>query len=325
MGIGVVTTVQGRGIVAEDHPMSLGAYNLQPQIEAFYKRCDAMLVVGSRLRGNETLKYQLVLPQPLYRIDADPMANGRCYRSQQFVRGDAARTLTLLADQLEGRMRISPAFAAELRQAHAQAVAALRDGLGPYSALVDAVQAQAGEHFNWVRDVTVSNSTWGNRELRIFDPRAGVHALGGGIGLGLPMAIGAAIGSEVYGLGRKTLCLAGDGGFALNLGELACAVQEKAAFIVVLMNDRGYGVIKNIQDAQYGGRRVYVDLHTPDYAQLALAMGLAHRRVSRLDEAARGLAELAQAGGPAILEIDMPSIGAFRAAFAGPPVKAQVP
>ncbi len=321
MGFGVVTTVQGRGIVAEDHPMSLGAYNLQPQVEAFYKTCDAMLVVGSRLRGNETLKYQLALPQPLVRIDADPMANGRCYRSQQFVCGDAARTLALLADQLEGRMHVSPAFAADLRHAHALAVAALRDGLGPYSALVDAVQAQAGERFNWVRDVTVSNSTWGNRELRIFDARAGVHALGGGIGLGLPMAIGAAIASDVYGLGRKTLCLAGDGGFALNLGELACAVQEKAAFTVVLMNDRSYGVIKNIQDAQYGGRKVYADLHTPDYAQLAQAMGMAHRCVSRLDHAARGLAELAQAAGPAILEIDMPSIGAFRSAFAGPPVK----
>jgi acetolactate synthase-1/2/3 large subunit len=46
-----------------------------------------------------------------------------------------------------------------------------------------------------VRDVTVSNSTWGNRELRFFEPNAGVHATGGGIGQGLPMAIGAAIGA----------------------------------------------------------------------------------------------------------------------------------
>jgi acetolactate synthase-1/2/3 large subunit len=53
----------------------------------------------------------------------------------------------------------------------------------------------AGRNFNWVRDVTVSNSTWGNRELRIFEPSAGVHATGGGIGQGMPMAIGAAIGA----------------------------------------------------------------------------------------------------------------------------------
>ena len=174
-----------------------------------------------------------------------------------------------------------------------------------------------------MRSPTVSNSTWGNRELRIFDPRAGVHALGGGIGLGLAMAIGAAVGADAYGTGRKTVLLAGDGGFVLNLGELACAVQEKADFKVVLMNDRSYGVIKNIQDAQYGGRKVYADLHTPDYAKLAEAIGFGHRRVRKLADARGQLAELDGATGPKMLEIDMPSIGAFKSAFAGPPVKAK--
>jgi acetolactate synthase I/II/III large subunit len=323
MGIGVVTTVQGRGVLPENHAMSLGAYNLQPPVEAFFQTCDAMLVVGSRLRSNETLKYQLKLPQALYRIDADPMANGRCYRSKLFVCGDAALTLNALADRLKGKLKIDPTFAADLRNAHEQAVAALRDGLGPYAELVDALQEQAGTQFNWVRDVTVSNSTWGNRELRIFDPRAGVHALGGGIGLGLAMAIGTAIGAAAYGTGRKTYLLAGDGGFVLNLGELACAVQEKAAFTVVLMNDQSYGVIKNIQDAQYGGRKVYADLHTPDYAKLADALQFAHRKVAKLSDARAQLAELSATGGPAMLEIDMLAAGRFKTAFAGPPVKAK--
>jgi acetolactate synthase I/II/III large subunit len=313
--------VQGRGIVREEHPMSIGAYNLQSAVESFYQTCDAMLVVGSRLRSNETLKYQLKLPQALLRIDADPMANGRCYRSAQFVCGDAALTLNALADKLEGRMKIDKAFAADLRKAHDSAVASLRDGLGPYASLVDAVQAEAGTHFNWVRDVTVSNSTWGNRELRLFDARAGVHALGGGIGLGLAMAIGSAVGAAAYNTGKKTLLLAGDGGFILNLGELACAVQEKADFTVVLMNDRSYGVIKNIQDAQYGGRKVYADLHTPDYSKLAESLQFAHRKVATLDNARGQLAELSAHKGPAMLEIDMTAIGGFKTAFAGPPVK----
>jgi acetolactate synthase I/II/III large subunit len=322
MGMGVVTSVQGRGVVREDHPLSLGAYNVQPDIERFYASCDAMLVVGSRLRGNETLQYKLKLPQPLLRVDANPLAQGRGYSSTHFVCGDAALTLDALANHLEGRMTIDPAFAADLRTAHAQAVARLRDGLGPYAALVDGVQAQAGARFNWVRDVTLSNSTWGNRELRLFDPQAGVHALGGGIGLGLPMAIGAALGAHVHATGKKTLLLVGDGGFALNLGELACAVQERASFLVVLMNDRGYGVIKNIQDVQYGGRRVYVDLHTPDYAMLAQSMGFAHRRLSRMADLSTHLAALTGHDGVVMLEVDMKAIGDFKTAFAGPPVKA---
>jgi acetolactate synthase-1/2/3 large subunit len=150
-----------------------------------------------------------------------------------------------------------------------------------------------------------------------------VHALGGGIGLGLAMAIGAAVGAAACGTGRKTLLLAGDGGFILNLGELACAVQEKAQFTVVLMNDRSYGVIKNIQDAQYGGRKVYADLHTPDYAKLAESLQFAHRKVTDLAQARGALAELAAQPGPSMLEIDMTTIGGFKTAFAGPPVKAK--
>lgn len=56
MGWGVVTSVQGRGIVSEDNPASLGSYNLQKPAEDLYQSCDAMLAVGTRLRSNETLR-----------------------------------------------------------------------------------------------------------------------------------------------------------------------------------------------------------------------------------------------------------------------------
>lgn len=321
LGVGVVTSTQGRGIVPEDDARSLGAYNLHKPVENFYQTCDAMLVVGSRLRGNETLKYELKLPRPLYRVDADPASEGRCYATDYFVAGDAQLVLEGLADRLQGRLSIDPGFMPELRAARVAAEKSLLDGLGPYAELVQQLQQAAGRNFNWVRDVTVSNSTWGNRQLHIFDPRAGVHALGGGIGQGLAMGVGAAVGAAVTASGRKTLCLSGDGGFILNLGELATAVQEKANVVFVLMNDQRYGVIQNIQDAQYGGRRCYVDLHTPDYAQLCSALQLGHVRVSQLADLAAGLDKALSASGPFILEIDMLSIGSFKTAFAGPPTK----
>lgn len=321
LGFGIVTTVQGRGIVAEDDPASLGAYNLQKPVEAFYQRCDAMLVVGSRLRGNETLKYELKLPRPLLRVDADPAQQGRCYADDGFVCGDAALALAGLAERLEAlSWRADPELLADLRRTHDEAVHALYDGLGPYAALVRQLQQAAGRRFNWVRDVTVSNSTWGNRELRVFEPDAGVHATGGGIGQGMPMAIGAAVGAQVTASGRRTLCLAGDGGFILNLGELATLVQEACDCLIVLMNDQGYGVIRNIQDAQYGQRRCYTDLHTPDYAGLCASLALPHDRVSELTELPTKLRAALQRSGPFLLEIDMLSIGSFKTSFAGPPV-----
>ncbi len=320
LGFGVVTTTQGRGTVPEDDAGSLGAYNIQKPVEALYQTCDAMLVVGSRLLGNETLKYELKLPRPLHRIDADAAAEGRCYATDAFVCGDSALALEGLADRLEAlKYKADPKLLTDLRAAHDQAVATLTAGLGPYAELVRQLQAAAGRKFNWVRDVTVSNSTWGNRELRIFEPSAGVHATGGGIGQGMPMAIGAAIGAAVTGSGRKTFCLAGDGGFILNLGELACMVQEQAPMVIVLMNDKSYGVIKNIQDVQYGGRRCYAELHTPDYDLLCKSIALPHARVQNLSDLPARLDEALAGNGPFLLEIDMLSIGGFKSTFAGPP------
>jgi acetolactate synthase I/II/III large subunit len=321
LGFGVVTSVQGRGVLPEDHPATLGAFNVHPSVEAFYKTCDALVVVGSRLRGNETLKYKLALPQPLYRIDADALADNRGYRNELFVHGDASRVLDELATLLEGRIRIDATFAGDLAAARETAVAEVSKGLGPYKRLVDSLQRAVGRDYNWVRDVTISNSTWGNRLLKIFNPRAGVHALGGGIGQGMQMAIGAAL----SGAARKTVALVGDGGLMVNVGELATAVQEKADVMIVLMNDQCYGVIRNIQDAAYGGRRMFVDLHQPDFAQFCASLGLAHRRITSLDQADDIVREGLAIDGPVLVEVDMLSVGSFATAFAGPPVKKEEP
>ena len=320
LGFGVVTSVQGRGVLPEDHPATLGAFNVHPAVESFYKTCDAMLVVGSRLRGNETLKYKLALPQPLFRIDADALADNRGYRNDLFVHGDSAAVLDALATRLEGKLKVDATFAGDLAAARETAVADTAKGLGPYRALVEALQRSVGRDYNWVRDVTISNSTWGNRLLKIFSPRAGVHALGGGIGQGMQMAIGAALAESA----AKTVCLVGDGGLMVNVGELATAVQENANVMIVLMNDQCYGVIRNIQDAQYGGRRMYVDLHQPDFSQFCASLGLTHFRLSSLDQAddviRQGIAKV----GPVLVEVDMKAVGSFTTAFAGPPVKKEV-
>jgi acetolactate synthase-1/2/3 large subunit len=317
LGFGVVTSVQGRGIVPEDDPRSLGAFNLHEPVERFYATCDAMLVVGSRLRGNETLTYKLKLPRPLYRIDADPRLQGRCYTDQYFVSGDSAVALAGLADRLAGRMKPDPKFGQDISAAREAAEKIVRDGLGPYATLLAELQRAAGQDFVWVRDVTLSNSTWGNRSLRISGPRDGVHALGGGIGQGVQMAVGAALAAG----DRKTICLVGDGGLQVNIGELATLVQERANVVVLLMNDRGYGVIRNIQDAHYGGRRYFVDLNTPDFAKLAQSIGLAHRRVQDLSELGGTLRDALAERGPVLMEIDMVAVGPFARAFSGPPVR----
>ena len=315
LGVGIVTSVRGRGVVPEDHPLTLGAFNQSPDVESFYGTSDLMVVVGSRLRSNDTRTYRLALPSPLEQVDVDPAARGRlAYPTEGFVEGDAAAVLDGLADRLDGVFRPDPTFADDLRRARAGAEARLRSAIAPYDGLADALAAGMGQDALWVRDITVANSTWGNRLLKVHGPRNALHPAGGGIGQGLALAIGAAVAAPE----RKVVCLTGDGGLVLNMGELMTVAETGADLALVVMNDRGYGVIRNIQDAEYGGRRRFVDLATPDFATLAAACRLDYRRIAAPAHFATGICEAFAGPGPILIEIDMTAIGPTRVAFAGP-------
>ncbi|MCY4310760.1 MAG: thiamine pyrophosphate-binding protein [Rhodospirillaceae bacterium] len=318
MGIGIVTSINGRGVVPESHPMTLGAFNISPSVEMFYETCDLMVVVGSRLRGNETLKWKLGLPARRIRVDCESSIDGRGYVSERFIAGDAAATLQGLADRLAGRLKVDPAFAADLHAARTAAEEHLRTSLGDaWNRVLDAVRAHLPSTAPWVRDITLSNSIWGNRAVPLNSARQGIHSLGGAIGQGMPMAIGASLVDP----DRRTVALVGDGGFALNIGELATAAQEKAPVTILLMNDGGYGVIRNIQEAHFQGRQYYSDLLTPDFAAVCVGMGVRHLRATSVSDFEQCLPEALVGDGPIVLETDMTAIGPFAQAFAGPPVR----
>jgi acetolactate synthase-1/2/3 large subunit len=214
-------------------------------------------------------------------------------------------------------MDMDSALRDDLIAARRAGEAATRENLGPYDALFDSLAQSAGDDFLWVRDITLSNSMAGNRLMNLRGPRDGVHATGGGIGQGLPMAIGAALASP----DRQTLCLTGDGGLQLCIGELATLAESGARVMVVVMNDQGYGVIRNIQDAHYGGRRGYTDVLTPKFADVCASLGLSYYRVDDMKASKEVLGAAIEENGPTLVEIDMISIGDFAARFAGPPVR----
>ena len=315
----MVTSTNGRAVVAEAHPHTLGAYNMTSEAQSIYDRADLMIVVGSRLRGNETRNNAARLPRPLVQINVDAGQAARNYPVDLFIHGDAAAALEGLCSRLPARLDVDVTFLANVAAARGQSERKLAAALGPYRAVADALNARVarGQH-PFVRDVTLSNSIFGNRYVQLGAPHLGVHALGGGIGQGIAMAVGAAL----AGAPAKTVALIGDGGAMVNLGELATVVDAAAEIVFVLMNDRGYGVIRNIQDAQFGGRRHYADLHTPDFSLLAAALGLPHARVARIEEFEPALERALSASGPQLLEVDMVAIGPFAESFAGPPAGA---
>ncbi|MEM5476267.1 thiamine pyrophosphate-binding protein [Pacificibacter sp. AS14] len=318
-GFGAVSSTNGRAVVPETEAANLGAFNMTPAAVEIYESCDLMIVVGSRLRGNETRNNKMPLPRPLVQIDADPLQGGRNYAVEQFVHGDACSTLERLLELLPETLDVDQGLKFDIAKARAQSEGILRDQLGPYRHIADflAERLPAGGH-PWVRDVTISNSTFGNRHVGFSDPRHGVHALGGGIGQGVAMGIGAALACTT----AKTVTILGDGGTMLGIAEMITAVEEKAPLVYILMNDQAYGVIKNIQDAQYDSRHHYSALHTPNFEMFCGSIDMPHSKVSDIDDFEAVFESAMSKDGPHVIEVDMCAIGPFAQTFAGPPAGA---
>lgn len=313
LGFGAVSSWNGRGIVAEDHPRSLGAMNGNgtPAVEALYDTVDALVVVGSRLRGHETLDGALRLPARRIQVDTDPRAAGRGYPAEMLVCGDAAAVLAGLHHRLRGRMTVDRAFGDDIAETRAQAAAAYRESLGPYASFPERLRAAMPRDALWVRDATVAGATWAHRLMPVFGPRDSIHPVGAGIGPGLPFGIGAALHASRNG--RKTVMLAGDGGFAMNMTELWTAAQENADLCIIVMNDGIYAAIGHIQDAFQDGRRFFGELRGPDLQDLAKLARMPAWRVGRAEDFGAAVTQAIAVPGPALVEVDMHAIGAVPA------------
>ena len=221
----MLNSINGKGTVSEDHPMNLGGLhgNGMPKIQQFYQTVDLMLAVGTRLRGQETGDFVIKLPPNIIQIDVDPLANGRTYANTYFVCGDAQATLEALLPRIEGRMKIDPAYRTDFATLKQTARSDFLATLGVYGTFPEQLRPVMPKDAIWVRDVTQSNTTWGNRIFPVYSPHQSVFPVGAGIGQGLSLGLGAAAAAN----GRKTVVMTGDGGFFLNVGELWTAVQEK--------------------------------------------------------------------------------------------------
>jgi acetolactate synthase-1/2/3 large subunit len=146
-----------------------------PALQDFYRTVDLMLVVGSRLRGHETGDFSLKLPDNLIHVDIDPAANGRAYANTGFICADSTLVLDGLLKRIEGKMNADPAFAPEFGALKAKVQEEFRQTLGPYSDFPRQLRDVMPRDAIWVRDVTMSNTTWGNRLFPVYGPRDSIY------------------------------------------------------------------------------------------------------------------------------------------------------
>jgi acetolactate synthase-1/2/3 large subunit len=311
IGAGVLTSASGRGSLPEDHPQCVGFFGVDTLVAPLYEHSDLLLAVGTRLRGNETRTWQLLLPSPRIQIDVEPDLLARNYPIDVGIVGDARVTLSeLLTRTTASADRQWLTEVADVRRIVRERA---RATLGPYERILDDLRTTLERDTIVVRDVTIPATTWGGRLLETYMPRTTLYSATYAIGMGTGLAIGAAIGRP----DRDVVLLAGDGGFVTAVGELATAVQEKARLRVILFNDGGYGILRNLQDNHFEGRRFAVDLVTPDFPSMAESFGVWSGQVRSSVEMGPVLKEALQHDGPSLIEVDMAAVGPMATPFTG--------
>lgn len=302
LGAPVLTTIEGRGAISENHELALGFRSDRRPIAEVIDECDVMFAVGTRFQNYATKVWTLELPDQLIHLDADPGMIGRNYRASLPIVGDALLGVEGITARLSGSA-VDDGFVERARKVREIDEDALREEIGPdHTAISSIIRRLLPQDSPIARDSTVPNYMWGNRLLPIVEPRTSIRAASLAIGPGLPHAMGAAIGT-----GKHTAVIQGDGGFMLSIGELSACAEHNIPVIVCVFNDAGYGVLRVIQDSVFGHRHG-TDLQPLDFVKIAEGMGVRAVKVVGVDEFESAFGAAVAYDGPTLLDIDMGSL-----------------
>ena len=305
----VSTSLGASGVLPEDHPMCLiaGGYGaLGAQAMA-----DVVLLVGGRLGDVDFWGQPPFWGEPgeqkLIQIDIEPESVALNRAVDLALVGDAKATLRALVDAVQ---RLASPIS---ERAHmAQIRAAQEAWLSPFQQQA-ASDAKPIHPLRLVRDVRAffpreaitvvdggNTALWAHYLNRIYEPRSFLWAADSGhLGTGLPYAIGAKLARP----DRPVYALCGDGAFALNIQELETAARLGLPFVIVVANDRQWGMIKASQMAAYDARYIGVDFGEVRYDQVALAMGCWGERVEDPQEITPALERAVASGRPAVVDV----------------------
>ena len=298
----VLTNTMGKGSVPDDHPLVRGAMNRGGLALETLTQADVILGIGLRFAELDCYQWRLEFADgaALIHLDLDSTAFDRNYEAAVPICADARTALRQLLEVLTARpLRGRRPSIASLRKAKQRHEAALRERGFLGLEYVDSIRKAVNRNGIICCDETML-TYWAARHLPVYEPRTFCFPEGSAtLGYALPAAIGAKIGQP----DRQVIALAGDGGFMFTVQELATAVEQRLSIPIVVFNDKGFSVLKWLQDVFHEGRHPAVDYHTPDFLALAKAFGVHATRVDTPRRLRSAIQQAFAAEGPTLIEV----------------------
>lgn len=309
----VVCSPGGNTAFPWEHPLSLGGWVEDRLVTDLLEDAEVLLVVGSSL-GEVTSNYFTLEPRGrLIQVDAEPRVLETNHPTLG-VRADAGQMLEMLASALRessqaDRARVGDWHgrpAADVVAGINARVAARLDAqdLGRERRLMADIRAAVPAGMQTFWDMTIA-AYWG---WNCWDAKDGeFHSAqgAGGLGYGFPAAFGGAVGLAAQGktgIEGRVLAVAGDGSSMYSIAELAAAKQHGAAVTWLIIDDGGYGILREYMEGAFG-KATATELARPDFEALAASFGIPAETVAVED--VRGALERAFAAeGPNVVVVE---------------------
>ncbi len=297
-GIPVITTLLGISAFPDGHPLFLGMPGMHGEVRVNRAIQHADLIVGIGLRFDDRVTGNTAGFAPRARIvhiDLDRAEIGKNVPVTVGIVGDARDVTHRLAAVVQPRT--CERWLAEIHDFTRPRAAAFRGDLAPETILASLYQATEGR-CTIVTDVG-QHQMWVAKLYPYREPNS--HITSGGLGT-MGFAVPAAMGVHLARPGETVWSISGDGGFQMNMAEIATMVQERLPIKMAIFNNGYLGMVRQWQQFFHGKRYSCTPIWSPDYVKLAEAYGIPGWRVKEAAELPDVVAQANDYSGPALVE-----------------------
>ena len=288
-------TANGKGVLDEAHPLAVGSGVHHPAARALLEAADAVLAVGTELAPSDFWYGPVELGDKLIRVDVDAAAMVTNADPAVRLLGDAAATQTQLGNALPAASTGNERAAQAREQLRADAAT---EG-APWVDIMAALAPAVDERTVIAADSNMASYYGALSNLPVHRPAGFLYPTGvGTLGYGLPAAIGAALAEP----DSRVMVIMGDGGIMFTLPELAAAAQQGLALPVVVVDNGGYGEIRNEMDDR-GEPLTAVALGGIDFPTLARSLGCHGVAVTDVSELTAAVQKAFTADRPTLLHV----------------------
>ncbi len=286
----ITNTLMGLGGISGVHDNFIGMLGMHGSIEAnkTMANADVILALGARFDDRVTNNVKKFCPDAtIIHVDIDPTSISKTINAHVPVVGLVDVVIRQLLDEIKASdyQRNEEALSSWWQQINgwrAERVNYVQEGdkIKPQRVIESMYNITKGEAY--VCSDVGQHQMFAAQYYPFAKPRQWINSGGlGTMGFGLPAAMGAKLAHP----NSHVICVTGDGSIQMNIQELSTCLQYNLSVVIVSLNNRSLGMVRQWQDMVYGGRHSSSYMESlPDFVKLAESYGHVGMQINHLDE-----------------------------------------